>query len=243
MESPLRRRFAVFFGAAVLALLAAPTPSAACGLTPPIGPSGLPAVCHGDDASLRLRAGLVLGGTSTRIDFGEQHASLLQGALGATLDVMPLERLTLSGSLGASLPGRLRYQSRDFDLRPGPMAGVGVAYRLLGGRLPFVHGSLTFSWSRSATRAPDGVEGTFTSRDYRLGLALGKTLGTVAAPFVVARYFGAGTTWSLAGHGADHYRYQVGVGSALALSARFDVLVELAFLGEGRAVIGAGYVF
>jgi hypothetical protein len=35
--------------------------------------------------------------------------------------------------------------------------------------------------------------GTFTSRDYRLGIAIGKALGRIAAPFAVARYFGAGT--------------------------------------------------
>ena len=223
--------------------LAAPTSSEACGLTPPIGPNGLPATCHGDDAEVRLRAGLVVGGTSTRIDFREQ-ASLLQAATGATLDVMPLERLTLSGSLGASLPGRVRYQSLDYELRPGPMAGVGVAYRFLGGRLPFIHGSLTLSWSRSVTRAPDGEDkGSFTSRDYRLGLAIGKTLGRFTAPFVVARYFGAGTDWSFAGHGVDHYQFQIGAGSAFALGAHWDALVELAFLGEKRAAVGAGYSF
>jgi len=145
--------------------------------------------------------------------------------------------------MGASLPGRVEYRSLEFELRPGPMAGMGVAYRLFGGAAPFVHTSLTLSVSRSTTRAPDGSKGTFTSRDYRLGLAVGKTLGRVAAPFVVARYFGAGTNWSVAGHGGDHYRYQVGAGSAFALSEHFDALVELAFLGEKRATVGVGYVF
>ena len=69
-------------------------------------------------------------------------------------------------------------------------------------------------------------------------------MGNVAAPFVVARYFGAGTNWSVGGgHGADHFRYHVGLGSAFGLSDHFDALGELAFLGEQRLTIGGGYVF
>ncbi len=170
-----------------LSLLGSPKPSNACGLTPPIGPSGLPAICHGDEAKIRIRVGAVIGGTSTRIDFSDQTASLLQAATSATVDVLPFERLTLSGALGASLPGRVEYRAVQFDLRPGPMAGVGVAYRLFGGAAPFVHTSFTLSLSRSTTRAPDGSKGTFTSRDYRFGLAVGKTLGHAGGPKARAR--------------------------------------------------------
>jgi hypothetical protein len=222
----------------------AATRAGACGLTPPIGPNGLPTVCHGDDARIGFRAGLAGGGTSTRIDFGAHDAELLQAATTATLDVFPTERLGLSVAAGVALVGRIDYLGQRYDLLPGPIGGVGVSYRLFGGEAPFVHGSFTLSIARATSRDAAGDEATFTSRDYRLGVAVGKALGTVAAPFAVFRYFGAGTNWKVAGgHGADAYRYQLGAGSAFALSERVDALVELAFLGEKRATLGAGYAF
>jgi hypothetical protein len=120
---------------------------------------------------------------------------------------------------------------------------LGVSYRLLGGTLPFGHLSLTLSISRATAEAPDGTDSTFTSRDYRLGAAVGKTFGTVAAPFVVARYFGGGTDWDVVGKGADDYQYHVGVGSAFGFSEHFDALAELTFLGERRLTLGVGYLF
>ena len=142
----------------ILASAAAVRLSMACGLTPPIGPNGLPAVCHGDENAWRFRAGLSVGGTSTRIDFGDREAALLQSATAATLDVFPTERLGLSVSLGAALAGRVDYEQIRYDLLPGPLGGAGVSYRLFGGKLPFVHGSFTASMARATARAPDGAE-------------------------------------------------------------------------------------
>jgi len=227
---------------ALIGLLSA-RPLAACGLTPPIGATGLPATCRGDAGGVKGRVGVAVGGTSTRIDFGNQSSPLLQGALSATLDLLPSERLSLSGSLGSALPGRIDYGGERFQLSAGPLVGVGAGYRLFGGRAPFLHASVSLSWARSRAVSPAGERSTFSSSDYRLGIALGKTLAGWAAPFVVFRYFGAGTNWSLAGHGGDHYRYQVGAGAAFALSRQFDALVELAFLGERRATLGVGYNF
>lgn len=191
-----------------------------------------------------MRAGVTAGGTSTKIDFGATSAEFLQGATGATFDVLPLPRLTISASLGLSLFGHVDYLDRRYDLKPGPVGGIAVSYRLLGGRLPFVHLSLACSLASSKTRAPEGSEATFASRDYRFGLAVGYAIGKLAAPFAVARYFGAGTNWAdVAGHGADHYRYQVGLGSAFGLSEHFDALAEVTILGERRATVGVGYTF
>jgi hypothetical protein len=241
MARPSRRICALALGLA--GSLASPA-ALACGLTPPIGPNGLPAVCHGDESAWRFRAGSSVGGTSTRIDFGDRDADLLQSAATATLDAFPTERLGLSASFGAALAGHVDYAQIRYDLLPGPIGGVGVSYRLFGGKVPFVHGSFTASIARATARAPDGAETAFLSRDYRVGLAVGQAIGSVAAPFAVVRYFGAGTEWSVAGgHGADAFRYQVGVGSAFGFSEHWDALVEIAFLGEKRATIGAGYMF
>lgn len=227
-----------------LLLVSVPRMALGCGLSPPIGPNGLPAVCHGEDDEVRLRVGLTGGGTSTRISFGERSAELLQGASVATLDVLPLERLSLSAAAGASLGGDLEYEGQRYDLSPGPIGGLGASYRLFGGKLPFVHLSLTVSLSRATAVAADESQSTFTSRDYRVGVAAGMALGEVAAPFAMARYFGGGTDWSVAGgKGADAHRYHVGVGSAFGLSEHFDALAELAFLGERRLTLGVGYLF
>jgi hypothetical protein len=192
-----------------------------------------------------MRAGLTAGGTSTKIKFGDTTADLLQGATTATFDVFPLERLGLSAAFGTALGGHIDYLGSRYDLHPGVLGGVGVSYRFFGNEgLPFAHASFTFSLARATTRAPGGAEDVFTSRDYRLGLAVGKALGRIAAPFVVGRYFGAGTDWAVGGgHGADNFRYHVGIGSAFGLSDQLDALAELAFLGERRATVGVGYTF
>jgi hypothetical protein len=219
-------------------------PARACGLTPPVGPNGLPTVCHGDDARSLFRAGIVVGGTSTRIDFDAETADLLQGATVATLDVFPLERLALSASLGASVRGRVEYRGEHFELLPGPLGGLGVSYRALGGSVPFVLASFTVSLARSTSRADDGTESSFTSRDWRAGLAVGHTVTSWAAPFVVVRYFGAGTDWAVAGgKGADAFRYHAGAGAALRLLENTDLLAEVAAFGERRISLGVGYSF
>lgn len=226
------------------ALFAVAPRGRACGLTPPIGPSGLASVCHGDENAPRVRLGLAVGGTSTKIDFKTETAPLLQAAATATFDLLLLQRLSLGASLGTSIGGHLDYGGQRYRLSPGPIVGLGASYRLFGGSAPFLHLSVGYSVSRSTSHAPEAPDAPFTSNDYRLGVAVGKTLGSFAAPFVVGRYFGAGTNWSVGdGHGADHYRYQLGVGSAFGLSDHLDALVELAFLGERRATLGVGYVF
>ena len=216
----------------------------ACGLTPPIGPNGLPAVCRGESQSLRLRVGVSVGGTATRIKFADREAELQQAAVAATVDASPLDALTVSAVAGVALGGHVDLDVRH-TMRPGWLAGLGVSYRILDGRgaLPFVQASFTYSIARATTRAPTDAEATFTSKDWRLGLSVGKAFGIVA-PFVVARFFGAGTDWSVAGgKGADAYRYHAGVGSAVALGDHLDALMELAFLGERRLSAGVGWTF
>ncbi len=191
-----------------------------------------------------MRAGLTAGGTSTTIEFGDEEAELVQGAVAATYDIFPLDRLSLSATLGTSIDGHVEYLGTRYDLEPGVLGGLGISYRLFGGKVPFAHVSANFSLARSTSVAPDGSTDAFTSRDWRLGLAVGHAIGGWAAPFVVARYFGAGTDWNVAGgKGADKFRYHVGLGSGFALSEHFDLLGEIAFLGEQRVSLGVGYAF
>jgi hypothetical protein len=156
-------------------------------------------VCRGDENAPRVRLGLAVGGTSTKIDFKGDTSPLFQTAATATFDLLLLQRLSLSASLGSSLAGHLDYREQRFELKPGPIAGLAVSYRLFGGSAPFLHLSAGYSVARSNSRAPNSEQATFSSYDYRFGAAVGKTFGKFAAPFVVARYFGAGTNWSVAG--------------------------------------------
>ncbi|MBL8715263.1 MAG: hypothetical protein JNL79_04675 [Myxococcales bacterium] len=233
--------------ATLLVVLIAAAPDAeACGLSPPIGPNGLPGVCRGESSTVRVRVGLSAGGTATRIKFGDQRAELLQGATVATLDVSPLDALTFSGSFGAALGGRVDFLDVRHDLRPGWIGGLAVSYRLLDGRgaLPFVQASFGYSIARAATRAPDASEATFTSKDWRVGLSVGKVVFGRVAPYLVGRFFGAGTDWSVGGgKGSDAFRYHVGVGSAFALGEHLDALLEAAVLGERRLSVTVGWTF
>jgi hypothetical protein len=217
----------------------------ACGLTPPIGPNGFPTVCHGDGLDLRLRAGFSVGGTATRIRFGDVGATTRQAASVATFDLSPLSGLTVSVAAGAALGGYVDYRGERYSIKPGALGGLGVSYRLVDGfgKKPFVQASFTVSLGRSTATSPTGEETSFQSKDTRVGLAIGKRFGPLA-PFVVGRYFGGGTTWSVAGgHGADAFRYHVGAGLSAALGERFDSLLELAVVGEKRATFGIGYSF
>lgn len=220
----------------------------ACGLTPPIGPSGLPTICRGDVP--RVHAGLAVGGTSTRIDFPAGTADLVQGATVVAVDVNPfvatrIEPLTLTVVGGASLGGRLTDLAERWQIRPGAIVGGGISYRLGGrGSWPFLQPSASLSVSFASAESASSGPRSFRALDWRVGAAIGKTIGSFAAPFVVARYFGGGTDFAPAGgHGSDHYRWHAGAGSAFAISSRVDAVVELAFLGERRGTVGFGYSF
>ncbi|MEO8797102.1 MAG: hypothetical protein ABI551_04385 [Polyangiaceae bacterium] len=234
-------------GALVVALW--PNHTRACGLTPPVGPSGLPTICHGDHAA-RFHVGVAGGGTWTTIRYGAELSDFVQTATVASLDVNPLvgtflEPLTLSVTAGAALGGHVDYSGTRYSLRPGFVGGVGASYRFFGRNgLPFLQPQLSYSIVRTSTRGPGSDDIGFAEKDWRVGLAVGKVVGGFAAPFVVARVFGGGTEWAVGGgHGSDHFRYHVGAGSAFALSERFDAVVELAVLGERRATMGVGYTF
>lgn len=202
-------------------------------------------MCHGDGLDLRLRAGLSVGGTSTKIELGDRRATTRQAATVATFDLSPLSGLTVSAAAGAGLGGYVQFEGIRHTIRPGAIGGLGVAYRLVDGfgKKPFVQASFTVSLARAESRAPDGTDARFQSFDTRFGLAIGKRFGPVA-PFVVGRYFGGGTTWSVGGgHGSDAFRYHVGAGAAAAVGSKLDFLVEAAFLGEKRGTLGVGYSF
>ena len=226
------------------------TEAAACGLTPPIGPSGLPTVCHGDGTP-RVHGGVAVGGTDTSLRFPSGRAELLQGASVVGVDVNPLvgtpaEALTLSLTGGASLGGRVDFGDARYTLSPGYVVGGGVAYRLGGhGGAPFVQPSLSLAYAGGArAEGPDGVRTSFNALDYRGGLAVGKVVLGFAAPFGVVRYFGGSSDWTAAGgKGRDRFLYHAGVGSAFALGQRLDLVAEVAFLGERRATLGAGWAF
>lgn len=231
---------------ACLAAVGVARPAAACGLTPPVGPTGLPATCRGESKLTAVRLGLVGGGTRTKIDFGDERASLSQAALVLALDVQLLGSLTVGASAGLPQGGTLEYRGQSHELSGKSLFGVSAAYRLIDDGLlfPFVQVSLGYSVSHSTTRAPSGAVADFDGKDWRAGLLVGKTFLKLVAPYVMGRYFGAGTEWAPGGgHGSDHYRYHVGAGAALALGEHLDAVAELAVLGEQRLSIGAGYTF
>lgn len=230
------------FVASLAALVAVAETARPCGLSPPIGPNGLPTICRGDEAAVQLRASLSGGGTRTQIDFAGRRAALIQGAVIAGLDVTFLERFTATASAGSALGGRVELDGVAHRLRPGWIAGLALSGRVLDGRgvAPFVQLSLSYSMAVARSRAPDDAEATFTSKDWRVGLVVGKVFGGVA-PFVAARVFGAGTDWALGGgKGSDAYRFHVAGGLAVPFGARIDALAEVAFLGEQRLSLGVG---
>ena len=156
-------------------------------------------------------------------------------------------RWAIGASAGSILGGTLRYPgAAAVDLGVGWTAGASVAALAMAEQAirPFV--LATFSFAYSVTDAsPTGGSGTFTGRDVRLGVAVGKTFGP-ARVYVAGRGFGGGYRWTgtaPATSGGDRHLYQVGAGVALDLPGNLDVLVEAMPLGERSLTAGAGWSF
>lgn len=206
-------------------------------MSPPVGPTGLPQTCDGDH-DRRWRVGAGVAAFDTTIKFRDAgFAAFQQLGVAASLDRRLGERFTLQLALGSALAGHVVRNGVEHRVKPGPLASLALSVRLLddGPKSPFV--VTTLSIAQSFVRAGDA---SLRASDARLGLAIGKTIGPVA-PFVVARTFG-GPVYFLGDVGTDRYRYQVGAG-LLVFGKGLDAAVEVAFLGERRITVGAGWTF
>lgn len=215
--------------------------------------------CNGDDGDgaahrshlWHLGANYAVFRSELRFD-DESRATLLEHAVGATIEYRVTPTLTLFAGGGGILGGHVTFESdpHRLEVNPGGFASVGGAYRAVDGvgRSPFVILSLSLSQSFGSTQAWN-ADGTVSGRarlaagDGRIGVTIGKNIGSVFSPYLSIRGFGGPVFWRLRGNdviGSDRHHYQVAVGGAAALGRGIDAFAEYAPLGEQRLSLGVG---
>ena len=223
-------------------------PADACGLSPHVGPTGLIKECGGSEQrDTTWRLALQGGAVRTELSGAPQDIGFEQTSLSARGERRLGARWAVGASAGSILGGTLRYPGMaPVGLGVGWTAGASVSALAVAEQAirPFV--LATFSFAYSVTDAsPAGGVGTFTGRDVRLGVGVGKSLGP-ARVYAAGRVFGGGYRWTgttPATTGGDRHLYQVGAGVALGLPGDLDVLVEAMPLGERSLTAGAGWSF
>jgi hypothetical protein len=197
------------------------------------------------DEALRRRWHVGASGvyTSTALRFGDGlRGDETRYATVATLAYAPSARLTFQASAGATFAGGLRMADGNHEFSPGPVAAVGVAYRLVEGR-PFVMLTSLLSGSAARTRSKgQAAEDTgYEALDLRLGALAGTTLFDFLSPYAVARVFGGPVFWRYQGRartGTDVYHYQLGAGLSLLIAQRVELFLEGVPLGERALSLG-----
>lgn len=155
---------------------------------------------------------------------------------------------TVTAGAGASLYGDLTVARERFVLDPGPLAVLGVSYRILPGVgwEPFVMLSVAGSVSTSATTSElTGEEARLTALDARVAVVAGEVFADTFAPYAALRGFGGPIFWERGQRevsGSDKYHYAVGIG-ALVTAGWIDAFFEVVPLGERSLNTGAAFTF
>jgi hypothetical protein len=235
-------------GLATVVVVVRSAAAAACGLSPHVGPTGIIKECDGtSQRAMPWRVAMQGGAVSTELTGASQDIGFEQTSLSVRGERRLGTRFAVGMSAGSVVGGTLRVPGMaTVDLGFGWTAGASVSGLALAEQAvrPFILAS--FSVAYSVTEAsPVAGSGTFTGRDVRLGVAVGKSFGP-ARVYAAGRAFGGGYRWtgtSPAITGGDAHLYQVGAGVAVNLPADLDVMVEAMPLGERSLTAGVGWSF
>lgn len=155
---------------------------------------------------------------------------------------------TATAGVGVSLYGDLTVNRERYVLEPGPLAVLGVSYRIMPGVgwEPFVMLGLAGSVSTSATESDlTGEEARLTALDARVAVVVGEVFADTFAPYAAIRGFGGPIFWQRGQNdvsGSDKYHYAVGVG-ALVTAGWMDAFFEVVPLGERSLNVGVAFTF
>jgi hypothetical protein len=186
--------------------------------------------------------------TATALSFGNGlHGDESRYATIATVAYAPTPRLTAQAGAGVTFGGQLRMPDGDYEFGAGPIAAVGVAYRIVDGR-PFLVMSSVLSGSVTTTNlsGETNARTRYEALDLRLGVVAGTTLFDVLSPYAVARVFGGPVFWRYQGRartGTDVSHVQLGAGAALLIGQRLHLFVEGIPLGEQALSSGLTLAF
>ena len=199
-----------------------------------MGPTGLPAECHGGDEG-RQRVALSFGALWTDLTIEGRKTTLREQTVSASLGVQLSPSLTLLAGAGGLLGGTVG----DAGFGGGALAFVGASYRALApdGALPMVTVAVT-----AAAAVARAAGEPFTSTDLKLAASAAWPIARVLAPYLGAAVFG-GPIFYRGGIRGDRYHYQLIAGVALVLPKGFDLFIEGSPVGARSLSGGVGLTY
>jgi len=198
------------------------------------------------------RASLVAGHSESNLIFdGKTRVGIDRRAILATIERRLSDKWTLQAAAGGIVTGMLEVGRERYAFGPGWSAGISTSYRVLDGRgwKPFVllGGTLAFAGAKTQEAGKDNAPQIgYVAGDLRLSAVAGINYMPGIAPYAVVRGFGGPIWWQIHGKdvlGTDAYKFQIGVGLAVAIPNGFDAFVEYIPVGERALSTGLGYSF
>jgi hypothetical protein len=217
-----------------------------------VGPAAFPE----DACSLRdgppagYRLALSGGWASTTLELSDgTRASLKQATTLASVSWRRSDTFTLQAGAGALLGGSVTDLDGRHLFDPGLVLQASITWLALpprdGG--PFVATSLGLSFLRATTRSGPGFPSAgYTAADAFVSASVGLPIGGVVSPYLAGKLFGGPVWWRRASGSVtatDAHHYQVAAGVAAALPGKFDLLAEVAPLGEQAITVAVGRSF
>jgi hypothetical protein len=238
-------RSPAFRFAALAALLACPAAAGASGAALLAGPATLPRdLVSPDEPAERGRRFFVSGAAvRTSVDFLRVVADIDGRLLTGGLSVRTSENYAVQLSVGSLVGSTIDPHDGVLGLRTGLVVSAAATWRMLEGydEEPFVTVTAGMLYLRSASE--DGV--AYRGTELSLGLAIGKSFAETVAPYLAVKVFGGPVRWRhddpehgffdpLTGNDSDNLQAAVGV--VAAISAGFDLQLEVAPF-QGRSVV------
>jgi hypothetical protein len=217
-----------------------------------VGPAAFPedacSLRDGPPAGYRLALSGGWASTTLKVSDGTR-ASLKQATTLASVSWRRSDTFTLQAGVGALLGGSVQDLDGSHRFDPGLVLQASATWLLVpprdGG--PFVAASLGLSFLRATTRAGAGFPSAgFTAADAFLSASAGWPIGGLVSPYLAGKLFGGPIWWRRSSGSVtatDAHHYQLAVGVAAALPAKFDLLAEVAPLGERAVTVAVGRSF
>jgi hypothetical protein len=217
-----------------------------------VGPAAFPedacSLRDGPPAGFRLALSGGWAGSTLKLSDGTE-ADFEQETVLASLSWRRSPTFTLQASAGALLGGYVQDLDGRHPFDPGLVLQLSGTWLIKpprdGG--PFVVASLGLSFLHATTQAGPGFPSAgFTAADAFASASAGWPIAGVLSPYLAGKLFGGPVWWHRASGpvtATDAHHYQLAAGVAAALPGKFDLLTEVAPLGERAVTVAVGRSF
>jgi hypothetical protein len=217
-----------------------------------VGPAAFPedACSRREGPPAGVRIGLTGGWAGSTLRLSDQtEADFEQVTATASVSWRLRPTFTLQAGAGALLGGYVQDLDGRHPFDPGLVLQVSGTWLLVapGAGGPFVAASLGASFLHTTTQAgPAGPSAGFTAADAFVSASAGWSVAPWLSPYLAGKLFGGPVWWERSTGpvtGTDANHYQVALGVVAALPGKFDLLAEVAPLGERAVTVAVGRGF